>query len=371
MADSFNPSRLALARRRRGMTMTQLAESVGVDSRSISAYENGEFQPDGDRLVELADALDFPLGFFSGDDLEEPAADIASFRALTKMTSAQRNMALGAGAIALHLHRWLEERFELPQPDVPDLSKDADDPEMAAETLRSLWQLGSLPIKNVVHLLESKGVRVYTLAIDAKEVDAFSMWHGSMPFIFLNTKKSSERCRFDAAHELGHLVLHRHGSPQGPLAEKEANNFASAFLMPRSSVIANAPKLTTIAQLVALKKLWTVSVSALAYRLHALKVLTDWHYRALCIEMGKRGYQKNEPNSAPREVSQLLAKVFAALRKEDVTRSDIARELRIRVGDIDELVFGLTLTTIANQGPSAKSSVVGAPKLKIVSRDTQ
>jgi hypothetical protein len=39
--------------------------------------------------------------------------------------------------------------------------------------VRQAWGLGELPIKNMVHLLESKGVRVYSLAIDAVEVDAF------------------------------------------------------------------------------------------------------------------------------------------------------------------------------------------------------
>lgn len=90
--------------------------------------------------------------------------------------------------------------------------------------------------------------------VDAAEVDAFSMWRQSTPFVFLNTKKSAEHSRFDAAHELGHLVLHRHGSPQGREAEREANAFASAFLMPRASVLAYAPRMATIDHLIKLKK---------------------------------------------------------------------------------------------------------------------
>jgi hypothetical protein len=47
------------------------------------------------------------------------------------------------------------------------------------------------------------------------------------------------RGRFDAAHELGHLVMHGHERPlPGPEAEREANQFASAFLMPRADVVA-------------------------------------------------------------------------------------------------------------------------------------
>src|SRR6266851_3496181 len=106
---AFNPSRLTLARKRRGLTMIRLAEMIGVEPRSISGYENGEFSPDADKREQLAKALRFPVSFFAGDDLEELSPDIASFRALSKMTAAKRDMALGAGTIALLLNKWIEE----------------------------------------------------------------------------------------------------------------------------------------------------------------------------------------------------------------------------------------------------------------------
>ncbi len=363
----FNPSRLAFARRRRGLTKTRLAEKVGVDLRSIIGYESGEFNPDESNLQRVAQVLRFPKSFFCGEDLDEPVPDTASFRSMSKMTAAQRNMALGQGAIALLLNGWIEEQFDLPPAALPDLSKEGT-PESAAESLRQMWGLGSLPVKNIVHLLESKGVRVFSLAIDAREVDAFSMWRGKTPFIFLNTQKSSEHSRFDAAHELGHLVLHRHGEPQGQDVEKEAHEFASAFLMPRASVLANAPRFATIGHLVKLKKYWTVSVAALAYRLHTVELLTDWHYRTLCIQIAKRGYRTKEPEEAARESSQILAKVFAALRKEGVGKPQIAEALNVYAEDIDELVFGLALTGLSGKsGGSAKRTSAKRPALRVVS----
>jgi Zn-dependent peptidase ImmA (M78 family)/DNA-binding XRE family transcriptional regulator len=361
----FNPSRLTLARKRRGLTMKKLATSVGVAARSISAYEKGEFGPDADSLKKLAAALRFPEAFFFGDDLDQPTPDIASFRALSKMTASQRDTALGAGAIALMLNAWIEERFELPVADVPDLSRE-DDPETAARVLRQQWGLGELPIKNMVHLLEAKGIRVFSLSIDAAEVDAFSMWRQSTPFVFLNTQKSAEHSRFDAAHELGHLVLHRHGSPQGREAEQEANAFASAFLMPRASVLAYAPRLATLDHLIKLKKLWAVSVAALTYRLHAVKVLTDWHYQSLYIELSSRGYRKKEPDEGPREISQVLQKVFSELRQEGVSKGAIAGELGVLPDEIDQLVFRLAFTGFSGDGKGSSSAQ--PPQLRIVSK---
>lgn len=344
---TVNPTRLTLARRRRGMTMTRLAERVGVDARTVSAWEHGEFLPDGEqRLNQIAKELRFPIGFFYGDNLEEPTPHGASFRAFTKMSAAQRDCTLGAGAIAYVLNSWIEDRFDLPAPNVPELGRDLD-PESAADSLRQLWQLGELPIKNMIHLLESKGVRVFSLSIDAAEVDAFSVWRTHQPFIFLNTNKSAEHSRFDAAHELGHLVMHRHGSPQGQICEQEANAFASAFLMPRRSILAQAPKTPSVAHLVKAKKYWGVSVAALAYRLSSLKAVTEWHYRSLCIEIAKKGYRKREPEEMQRETSQVLAKVFAALREDGITKADIAAQLYLAQEEIESLIFGLTVTGLS------------------------
>jgi Zn-dependent peptidase ImmA (M78 family)/DNA-binding XRE family transcriptional regulator len=364
----FNPARLTLARRRRGLTKTKLAGLLGVEVRSITGYESDEFKPDRDRLTQLAEKLHFPVQFFFGDDLDEISPDIVSFRSMSKMTAAQRDTALGAGAIALMLNQWIEARFALPHAALPDLSQEPS-PEAAADTLRRMWILGELPIKNMIHLLEAKGVRVFSLAIDTTQVDAFSVWSAETPLVFLNTMKSCERGRFDAAHELGHLVLHRHAGARGQEVEREANAFASAFLMPRASVLANAPRMATVDQLIKFKPYWTVSVAALAYRLHDVGLVSDWHYRTLCIEIAKRGYREREPNEAPRETSQVLAKVFTALREEGVTKSNIAAALNVHTDELDQLVFGLALTSLSSKGPKSESSAGKRAPLHLVSNN--
>lgn len=340
----FSPSRLSFARRRRGLTKLKLAELLGITSKAISDYEVGNYPPLNETLTKLADVLDFPLEFFSGPDLEEPTTDTASFRAMKKMTAAQRDSALGAGALAFLLNDWIEAQFDLPVSDLPDLRNET--PESAATAIRQYWGIGERPIKNLIHLLESKGVRVYSLAEDALEVDAFSIWHNGKPFVFLNTFKSSEHSRFDAAHELGHLVLHRHGAPHGQDAEKEANAFASAFLMPKSVILATCPRIPTLNQIIKLKHNWIVSVSALTYRLNTVGLLTEWHYRSLCIELSQKGYRKAEPEPAQREASQVLSKVLAALRDEGIGKQTIAKHLKISVEEVDKLVFGLAMVSI-------------------------
>ncbi|KES24945.1 XRE family transcriptional regulator [Pseudomonas sp. AAC] len=356
------------------MKKRELATHIGVTERSVSGYESGTQEPEPGTLAKIAKTLRFPEAFFFGDDPEVPTPDVASFRSLSKMTAGLRDSALGAGAIALLLNDWIEQRFDLPEPDLPDLgseraaltnfealdklelSSSAQAPEAAAEMLRAHWGLGEQPVKNMIALLESKGVRVYSLAIDAKEVDAFSMWSGGRPFMFLNTFKSAERCRFDAAHELGHLVMHQHAHPQGPDLEREANAFASAFLMPRASVLAMAPRSITIKSLIKYKKLWSVSVAALNYRLHSLGLSTEWTYRTLCIQIAQEGYRTEEPESIAHERSVILEKIFAALRADGVGKAGVAGELAISPEEINELTFGLMLNVLKGQSATPSDS---------------
>jgi Zn-dependent peptidase ImmA (M78 family)/DNA-binding XRE family transcriptional regulator len=344
---NFNSTRLELARKRRGYTKTELAEKLGLSLRAVSSYESGEAPPSLETFVKIQSVLGFPAAFFEGDNLDEPHVLAVSFRSLTKMTAKMRDMALSQGAFAIHLNRWLEGIFELPAADLPDLSAESD-PEVAAEFLRQAWGIGQQPVKNMIHLLESKGVRVFSIAVDSRDVDAFSTWKGDTPFVFLNRYKSAEHSRFDAAHELCHLTMHQHGAPKGRNAEIEANKFASAFLMPRAGVLAHLPKFPTLPELRRLKKIWTTSMAAMCHRLHELHVISDWHYKMLFIEMSKRGYRVSEPDGAPRETSLILPKLLSSLYQQDkMTRATIAEKLALPLADLEDLLFALVMTGVS------------------------
>jgi len=286
----------------------------------------------------MSQRLGFPVAFFAGDDLEEPPVDGSSFRSMTRLTSQRRERALAAGTLAMELSNWIETKFKLPTPSVPTYA--TLDPETAAAAVRSEWELGELPIKNMIHVAESRGVRVFSLTEDCREMDAFSFWREDRPYIFLNTMKSAEHSRFDCAHEIGHLVLHPRGS-KTRMAEFEADQFASAFLMPEGDVLANAPKSPSVGSLIQAKRRWNVSLAALVYRLHKVGVVTEWQYRALFVELSKHGYRTREPNPAQAERSQALAKVLGMLKDEGISRAEIAAALNFPADEIGKLLFGL------------------------------
>ena len=195
---------------------------------------------------------------------------------------------------------------------------------MAARSLRQHWGLGERPIPNLLRLIEVKGIRVFALSENTKNVDAFSFLVNGTPFLFVNTFKTAEHSIFDAAHELGHLVMHRRGEFGGDdedlpkrAVEREAIEFASAFLMPAEDVKAHLPRLVNTSVILKMKARWRVSAMAMAYRLHSPQILSEWTHRRVCIELGQRGFRSGEPGGMVREYVHGLADFHPPVVGED------------------------------------------------------
>ncbi|EPP8765400.1 helix-turn-helix domain-containing protein [Acinetobacter baumannii] len=357
--------RFDLARQRRGLTKRDLAHRLDVTDRTVSNWYNNQ-EIDERILEKAAEILDFPLSFFYGSDVEKIHAESVSFRALTKMTAKKRDMAISQTILAEMISDWIDQNFELPLPNVPDLHELRSDfsnaitnesideatdnevnyyleysyPEACADTVRKAWGLGEQPIPNLIALLESKGIRVFSLTDEAQDVDACCRWTSGRPFIFLNTSRTAERCRFDLAHELGHLVMHKHGIIEGIHIEQEANAFASAFLMPRRSLLADPLKIPSLRSILSKKEIWQVSAAALTYRYNKLGIITDWNATSIYKQLAQRG-RNNEPNPIAHESSLLLDKVFKVLAQENFDLSKLTNDLCLTLEEISNLTFNL------------------------------
>jgi Zn-dependent peptidase ImmA (M78 family)/DNA-binding XRE family transcriptional regulator len=364
LSTPFNPARLKFARARLGRSRVQLSRDTGVPERSLAGYELGDHIPPAETAQVLAAALGVPVEFMFADELEQLPKRLPSFRAASKLTSGQEQAALSSGVLSIELNRWLEQRLRLPDVSVPRYERGAADPVGAARRLRLEWELGHAPIRNMVHLLEGHGVRVFSLPERLADVDAFSFWWQSTPYVLLNTRKSAERGRFDAAHELGHLVMHGdHDRPPGREGEQEANRFAAALLMPEDDVLAAGLRNAGVEQVLKAKMRWGVAAMALTYRLHELGVTTDWVYTSTCRRLAQMGYRSAEPDGGMRETSRLLEKSLTALRERNLTVAHIARDLHMLPDALRELIFGLTLTPVAGGQQTAPAP---RPTLRLV-----
>jgi Zn-dependent peptidase ImmA (M78 family) len=93
--------------------------------------------------------------------------------------------------------------------------------------------------------LEKNGAIVARYCLEAEKYDAFSVFNRSdqTPYIILSADLGlAARSRFDASHELAHIVLHRNVQRERTtrtfdhsLIEHQAHRFASAFLLRASS----------------------------------------------------------------------------------------------------------------------------------------
>lgn len=132
----------------------------------------------------------------------------------------------------------------------------------------------------------------------------------------------------------------------------------TAFLMPAASVLGHMPAGARVDQIIEGKTNWKVSAMALTYRIHDLGLLTDWQYRSACAELSTRGYRTGEPaGMRKRETSQVLVKVFRALKSKGMRASDVAQQLGITTSEMSNLLFGQMITALEGGAEST-----GSPK---------
>ena len=328
-----------------------MPKALGVDRKTIQRFEAG-----GDLsaavLERLCQISGYPRVFFDKGTVEYPNPDGVSFRSLRSLTSATRDGALAAAALAFEFDDWIAARFEFPPHSLPNVNNKAA--EDVAAAVRAYWGIGVRPIGNMVNLLKSHGVKVFSLVEETRHLDGYSFWRNEKPYVFLNTVKTPEHSRFDAAHELGHLIMHRHGGSAHRSAEDEAHAFASAFLMPPADLLAQIPVVKDLQHLIRNKQRWRVSVAALNYALHKIGVISDWRYRGFYIELNKIG-RHTEPNGIQPETSQVWAKILTALWREGMTIARIAAELSMPERELSNLLFGIASPIGAQPGARGRA----------------
>lgn len=347
----FDGARLGLARRLQGWSKTEVARSLGVSANAVAQYERGQAKPTAPVLARACLKFGVPKEFFGqgGADTRLSSSE-AHFRSLRSTSVTKREQALAYGELALQLAHLLEQWVDFPPVSVPEMPLDgAEAPleviERTAQRTRELLGVQPGPVPNVVALLESHGVLVLRLpanSVDSK-VDAFSTREMVRPLVMLSPEKRDKaRSRFDAAHELGHLVLHPDIEPGSKIAETQANQFASEFLMPRAEIFEHLPVRADWSRFHELKSQWGVSMRALVYRAHALGRLSDATYRRANQQLSQWGLPEPGDLGRPEQPS-LLGRAIELLRQDGVDPDrDIFAAARLTPDFIERVVQGAT-----------------------------
>jgi len=343
-AHMFHPPRLTLARELRQLTKADLAEAIGKSAAAVSQFEGAgrtACKPDPKTLALIALALKVPVGFFARK-YPERVLDVEQchFRSLRSASQRDRRKLVAFGTICCDMLGVLEEYVDLPPEQVTGISRPVrseEDIERLAAEVRRAWGLGLGPIENVVRLLERQGILVVRIPAGCREVDAFSTWHEGRPLVFLVMDKgSTSRARFDAGHELGHLLMHADASPGNTELERQANRFSSAFLLPKDSFALEFPRYLDWAHLYELKRRWRTSVQAMLRRGYDLQLLSEASYRRAFMHMSRTGERTRERDEPAAEVPSLLRKAFDAA-SPDLNIEQLAARLGLASQELPEI----------------------------------
>jgi Zn-dependent peptidase ImmA (M78 family)/DNA-binding XRE family transcriptional regulator len=344
------PERIREAREARGFSAEELADRIGVTKQAVSQYEIGQTSPSADVLSHIMNVTEQPPSFFvltrrrKSDGFRSPF-----WRSLKRMEQLARARISRRLEWAADIVDYIEDYVELPVVGIPDLQwdearADDDDIEEIALRVRKDWSLGFGPIHNLAALLEHYGCILIRERVNCEEMDAVSRWQGGRPYILYSSDvKSAPRVNFNLAHELGHLILHSGVEvTSGNIAriERQANRFAGAFLLPRTSFPTEVIS-TSVAYFQSLKSRWRVAISAMIYRCKDLSILTDSQVKYLWRQMNILGIRKVEPLDFDFEISSpkvLLASLEMLISRGVQVKEEIHEQINLNPKDIESLI---------------------------------
>lgn len=328
----FDGDRLAVGRRLRGMPRARLAEQVEVSAAAITQFERGDARPTSPVLAAIALALQLPREFFlRGAAIGRIPSSAAYFRSLRSTSALTRDQALAFAELASAVVDVIEQYVELPAIRVPthpvEEPLSPDDVAAAAAAARHELGVGSGPVGHVVRTMEAAGIVVLELPAEydtARGLDAFSTHHTARPIALLSDNKQDKaRSRFDAAHELGHLVMHPDADPGSKLMEDDAHAFAAQFLAPDAELLPYLPPRFDWGPLLELKRHWGISVKSISYRAHKSGRWTDAQYRRAMQNLALDG-RTERGSLGPREEPAMLGRAAALIEEAGWNLDEIA-----------------------------------------------
>jgi Zn-dependent peptidase ImmA (M78 family)/DNA-binding XRE family transcriptional regulator len=336
--------KLRVARRGASLSTREVAERLSsrfpVSHATIANYEKGRTVPSLPLIAALADLYARPVNWFL-----ERGPLLTGIRYRNTKSKIRISDRLWFEAQAL---RWLDayiklERF-LGKPlkkkiDIPALDPGVI-PSVLAARLRKMLGIGDEPVPSVMEVLEKCGIRAIEIVTDQR-IDAMAAMLGDEHVMALNPSSANDRCRLNACHELGHILLgdcETQVDGDHPAVEKHAYDFAAAFLVPESR-LKEAFRGYSMVRLVQYKERFGISLSAMIYRAQRSRIISERQSRYLWIEFARRGWKTQEPGRVrPDRAVRFEQLVDGALIKKRLTLAQIASITGVREDELKERV---------------------------------
>ncbi|HEC2244723.1 TPA: ImmA/IrrE family metallo-endopeptidase, partial [Staphylococcus delphini] len=321
MNTSFNGKRLKEARLYNKISITELAKQLNISKQMISKYENGITDPSAEKSLQLNGILGFPREFFYSEENFNFESKGTFFRSRLTATKKSKIPAEYLLKYSIVVRDFLDQYVEFPELiDYGELVTDNNDIDIENITMqiRNNMELNDRPIEDMLEVVELMGIVAVKFGYDEDKVDAFSattLLNGKKYFsIVTGNPRSFYRQQFSLAHELGHWILHNDYIPEElskeeyKEMEKEANEFASAFLLPKESFSNDLRNITiNIDNLLTLKSKWNVSIAAMIERGHQLGIINIHEKSRLYRYMSYHNLRNPEPLDKETPCSEPLA----------------------------------------------------------------
>lgn len=319
MLTMFFGEKLQAVRELKGLSRKELADLVNVSEQAIWQYENGYTVPKFEIVNKFKQIFFVKPQFFYTEAFIKNIATIEqiAYRAEDREARKKAKMETTYLDFVSHFILAFEANVEEPSKTIYHLRQASEKDYYSASTttdkkaiIQHLAEKARIELnvqnnKELLYKLEMSGISILEKNMGA-EIDAYSVWtKENRPLIILgNRKKSSVRRNFDLAHELGHLLMHRLidmdslSKEEHKVIEKEANDFASYFLLPEQEFINDfkqIKKKSNPYSYVELKMKYMVSIIALEYRAYKLGLLSFEENRYFYASLNKYNMRQKEP----------------------------------------------------------------------------
>jgi len=327
--DVFQSQRLRVARRAHGFTLSELGEKIGTSRQYISQLETGLSYPTVENIEKLSESLNVKADFFNQPISHPIDISEAHFRHRLTTPDSIKKEVLSKLIVFEEFVSVLDETFSMPEVVFPNFVVESiEDIERAAEKTRiALGVPLNKPVGNLSRLIEGSGGVIVSFSGHDKRLDALSVERTRPIFVILESdiKQSPARVRFDLAHELGHIVMHGGLETGDKKTETEANRFASAFLMPRTSFLNEFSEVIERfdwKHIYSMKIKWGVSVAAILKRLFDLNVIDKNLYKRGFIYLSKTGQRQKEryDDQVKVEEPSIVSKCLQLLEKSNLKK---------------------------------------------------
>ena len=288
---------------------------MGLRQETIARFENGKSTPNEVQLQAIAAITGVSPAFFTKEPGQADVGAALAYRCKARVPVKDKAQASQYVLLLAELVKSLCATLRPPALNFPTPSTE---PEKAARFMRTVFGLAEgEPIAHVVNVLERNGAVVLAFPefpekSDRKpnrRIDAISTWgtfDKDRPIVGVFATSAGDRLRFNVAHELGHLVLHRNLEVHTKATEDEANRFAAEFLMPEHRMVQVLPEALNLGLAMEIKKEWRVSLQMIVRRARDVGVIADHRYKTLMAQIGARGWRTNEPVQVPIERPRLI-----------------------------------------------------------------